>query len=63
MPALAPKLLERFNAGTLAIYVIGEITYRDAFGEPRKTWYRLYHSVERYGSGRLKTDKDGNGYT
>lgn len=63
MPALTSDEIARFNAGTLAIYVIGEMSYADVFGEQRRTWYRLYHNVESQASGRLRTDNEGNGYT
>jgi hypothetical protein len=63
MLGLTPAEIARFNAGTLAIYVVGEMSYTDAFGEARKTWYRLYHRINKDEAGRLTADKEGSGYT
>ena len=39
----ADFVIDELNAGTHAIYVYGEISYRDAFGKERYTRYRLMH--------------------
>lgn len=62
MPRLTQQQIDNFNAGKLALYVVGEMTYRDAFGNPRRTWYRLYHNVE-CGPKTMRTTKEGNGHT
>jgi len=44
---LTADQLKAIQKGTQAVYVFGEITYADAFGECRITRYRLYY----YGTG------------
>jgi hypothetical protein len=44
-PLLTPQQLIDLRKGTIAIYVYGEITYRDAFKRPRITKYRLMHHM------------------
>jgi hypothetical protein len=42
---LTPQEIARLRAGTGAIYVYGEILYRDAFGKEHFTRYRLMHHL------------------
>lgn len=44
-PLLTPKETSDLMAGTIAIYVYGEITYRDVFKKQHFTRYRLMHHI------------------
>lgn len=44
-PSLTAQQTAGLRAGTAAIYVYGEISYRDAFGKERLTKYRLMHHM------------------
>jgi hypothetical protein len=62
-PSLTPQQISDLRAGSGAVYVYGEVTYRDAFGNERFTNYRLmYHIIG--GAIGVSTDlsftEDGN---
>jgi hypothetical protein len=44
VPPLTPAQVTGLRNGTMAIWVYGEITYRDAFRRKRTSRYRLYHN-------------------
>lgn len=46
-PALDDDFIRKFRAGVLSIYAYGEIRYRDEFGKPRYTRFRLVHDHTR----------------
>src|SRR5665648_134813 len=52
---------ERIFNGSAAIFAIGEISYKDAFGNPHFTKYRLIHGGDSMVSpGKFGPDKKGN---
>jgi hypothetical protein len=51
-----------FNTGTMAVYVMGKITYIDAFGDQRFLKYRLYMTKPAESGGLFQPlDVKGNG--
>lgn len=60
---LTAEEIAGLRAGTKAIYVYGEITYKDAFRRKRLTNYRLFHNIQTGAIG-VTTDltwaEDGN---
>jgi hypothetical protein len=60
---LNAKMLDELSKGMLAIYVTGEIRYRDAFKKKRRTRYLLYSGGSIGLSGQLAAYKDGNDAT
>jgi hypothetical protein len=60
-PAVKPEHIASLGTPEGTIYVYGEITYRDAFKNPRTTKFRLiYGGREPNRPGLLKHDSDGN---
>jgi hypothetical protein len=60
---LSAMQIEKIRSGKAAIWAWGEIAYKDAFGEDRKSWFRLIyrggdHTRPR---GGMSVDRDGNG--
>ena len=52
---------KKISKGTAAIFAIGEISYKDAFGNPHFTKYRLIHGGDTLVSpGKFGPDKYGN---
>jgi hypothetical protein len=49
-----------FKRGTAAIYVFGEIRYRDAFKQPRTTKYRMFSKDEKLAIDQFAPYYDGN---
>ena len=61
LPDIVASLLGTPEA---TLYVYGEISYRDVFGENRNTRYRLmYGGTEPVDEKHLKPDVDGNEFT
>jgi hypothetical protein len=52
--------LEDFASGRLALYVYGEVSYRDAFRKRRYTRFRAMYAVEHFRSGGLSIAARGN---
>jgi hypothetical protein len=50
----------KIEDGTFAIYAYGTIKYRDAFGRPQTTNYRVFCGGEGYPQGRMSPDIEGN---
>ena len=62
LDALTSKVLAGLNAGSMAVYVMGKITYTDAFGMHRFLTYRLYMTKLAESGGLFKPlDLEGNG--
>jgi hypothetical protein len=60
--ALTDETLAAFNAGTMATYVSGKITYIDAFGDHHFLKYRLYMTKLAESGGLFQPlDVEGNG--
>lgn len=60
--ALTNEILAKINAGTAAVYVMGKITYTDAFRVSRFLKYRLYMTKLAETSGLFQpVDVEGNG--
>src|SRR5712664_1345441 len=60
-PAPTQETIDAINAGKMAVYVFGRVTYRDAFGIGRYTNYRLFYSRPNEGAGLLSPlGKEGN---
>jgi hypothetical protein len=56
-----PETNKEFEAGTMALYFWGEVTYKDAFGEKRFTNFRLYMTKPSESGGFFQPlDKEGN---
>jgi hypothetical protein len=60
---LNAEMLDELSKGMLAIYVTGEIRYRDAFKKKCCTRYLLYSGGSIGFSGQLAAYKDGNDAT
>jgi hypothetical protein len=41
---LTSEQITQLKTGTHAVYILGEITYKDAFGEPRYTKFRYFYN-------------------
>jgi hypothetical protein len=57
---LTPEQEDDIRNGKSAIYVHGEVTYRDAFAVQRFTKFRLFCTREWLDSGRFAACPDGN---
>jgi hypothetical protein len=62
IPTLTPDLKAAIRAGTLGIFAYGEIRYKDALKNPRRTTYRLMYggAVGADPNGLLVTCEEGN---
>ena len=58
--AWEPDQLAAFNTGKMALYVYGEISYRDAFGQRRHTRIRAMYALENFAAGTLTICAKGN---
>lgn len=60
---LSDAEIAAIKAGTSAVYVHGEISYEDAFGQVRKTWFRLYKGGNAgLENAALPTAPEGNDF-
>lgn len=57
---MSPAKETALHSGDAAIYVWGEVSYRDAFDRMRITKYRMFLSGEGAKEGRFKIADDGN---
>lgn len=63
-PPVRPEEIRELGTATGTIWVYGEVTYRDVFGERHRTRYRLFYGgSEGVRDGRLKPDQEGNDAT
>ncbi len=60
---LNAEMLDELSKGMLAIYVAGEVRYRDAFKKKWRTRYLLYSGGSIGLSGKLAAYKEGNDAT
>jgi|GEM_PF-4547415 len=69
MPAKFNRVLQDFevagiNKGEVALYVVGEIFYDDAFGKNRVTKYKFFaNGTTDISNGYASATKEGNDYT
>ena len=60
---LSSNQLMQIRAGKAAIWAWGGISYKDAFGIKRKTWFRLIYAGQTHTTpeGGMAFDAEGNG--
>ena len=58
--AWEPDRLAAFMAGDIAIYVYGEIRYRDVFRKRRQTRFRAMYALDNFATGALTICAKGN---
>jgi hypothetical protein len=56
-----PEFSASIKSGKAAVFAVGEITYKDSFGKPHFTKYRLIHGGDAMlAEGKLGAAKEGN---